>query len=144
MQRSIPFSHRSLSSVPYLFFTKITFPSFLWTMPPPTEGLAQAAEKSVPAWGQPLSPLQKRGQHPLTAACLFCLGGWVCSGCSEGSGPPESTGLSLFAEPPGGSNHQSLAAIRVPGLPGQRLCRDRKCFLGRNLLLCSCLPALQG
>lgn len=93
MQHNLPFSHRSLSSVPYLFiFHKDYFPRLYLDNATPYRKVSTGSREVNSCLTQPLSPLQRKGQHPLLSACLFCLGRWVCSRHSEESGPPENTG----------------------------------------------------
>lgn len=109
MQRSLPCSRRPPSSVPFLFIFHRDHSSQLSLgNATPYRKASTASREANSSLTQPLSPFQNRRQHPLAAACPFCPGAWVCSGCLVRSGPPLKPCLSLFPEPPGGSNCQSL------------------------------------
>lgn len=124
--RSLPFSCRLLSSVPYLCaFHKDFCPQLSQDNDTPYRKVSAGGREVGSCLRKPLSSLQKRGRQPL--GVQRPLGG---------VGSPWKHWLSLSAEPPGGSNSQSLAATRVPGLPGPRLFSKG---VG-TLLLSSCLP----
>lgn len=140
MQCNLPFSHRSLSSVPYLLiFHKDHSPQLSLDNATPYSKVSTGGREVSSCLRQPLSLVQKRGQHPLTPAYLFSIGAWVQQ-VHRGVGSLWDPWLSLFCKPLGGSSCQFLAATRVSGLPGQTLLSkgDKE----KNLFLCSCLPHL--
>lgn len=85
-------------------------------------------------------PPSEKGKAPLDCCLPFLSWCVALQRALRGVGSPRKHWLSHFAEPPGGSNCQSLAATRVPGLPGQgSLAKETE-----HSWFSSCLPPSPG